>query len=105
MLRTHRDDMSDPDGTMSVFEKRGGGELNPESLSATFRRLVDHARVSSITISGLRHTHAAIALTGGLNPLVVSERLGHKDTSITARIYLHGSEESDRAAAGGSNRL
>ncbi len=45
-----------------VFEKRGGGELNPESLSNTFRRLVGHADVSPITLAGLRHTHAATAV-------------------------------------------
>jgi integrase len=72
-----------------VFEKHGGGELNPESLSITFARLVDHAEVSATTISGLRYTHAALALKGGVNPLVVPKRLGHSTSATTYDMYGH----------------
>jgi integrase len=72
-----------------VFEKRGGGELNPESLSNTFRRLVEHAGVSPITIAGLRHTHAALLFRAGVSPLVVSKRLGHSTFATTQDMYGH----------------
>jgi integrase len=52
-----------------------------------------------IRLHGLRHTMASLALRNGVDIATVSERLGHADTNITARIYLHGSKESDRAAA------
>ncbi len=45
------------------------------------------------------HTMASIALRNGTDIATVSEQLGHVDTGITARTYLHGSKESDRAAA------
>ncbi len=47
------------------------------------------AAVTPITISGLRHTHAAMALKAGVNPLVVSKRLGHSSTAITHDLYRH----------------
>lgn len=89
VLRDHRRASAAADDTSPVFEKRSGGELNPESLSKTFARLVDHAKVSSLTISGLRHTHAAMALKGGVNPLAVSKRLGHSTSATTHDMYGH----------------
>ena len=50
-------------------------------------------------LHGLRHTHASLLILAGVDIATVSERLGHADANITARIYLHGSKESDRAAA------
>ena len=35
----------------------------------------------------LRHTHATLALTAGIHPKVVSERLGHATVSITLDTY------------------
>ena len=89
LLNDHRRAPGATDDTSPVFQQRAGGELNPESLSKTFARLVDHAQVSSLTIGGLRHTHAAIALKGGVNPLVVSKRLGHSTSATTHDMYGH----------------
>jgi integrase len=89
VLRTHRADSGHPVDDVPVFEKRGGGELNPESLSITFARLVEHAGVPALTISGLRHTHAALAFKAGVNPLVVSKRLGHSTSATTYDMYGH----------------
>ncbi|HDR8066083.1 tyrosine-type recombinase/integrase [Bacillus thuringiensis serovar fukuokaensis] len=40
-------------------------------------------------IHDLRHTHATIILKQGVNPKIISERLGHTDISLTLRIYSH----------------
>lgn len=89
VLRDHRRASGATGDTSPAFEKRGGGELNPESLSITFARLVEQAGVSRLTIGGLRHTHAAMALKGGVNPLVVSKRLGHSTSATTHHMYGH----------------
>ncbi len=89
LLRAHRANASQPDADGTVFERRGGGDLNPESLSTTFARLVEHAGVPALTIGGLRHTHAALAFKAGVNPLVVSKRLGHSTSATTHHMYGH----------------
>jgi integrase len=89
LLRAHRANSGHPVDEVPVFEQRGGGELNPESLSTTFAVLVERAGVSALTISGLRHTHAAMAFKAGVNPLVVSKRLGHSTSAITYDMYGH----------------
>ncbi|WP_067138642.1 tyrosine-type recombinase/integrase [Microtetraspora malaysiensis] len=42
-----------------------------------------------IRLHDLRHTHATIMLIAGVNPKIVSERLGHSTVSITLDIYSH----------------
>lgn len=41
----------------------------------------------------LRHTAGSLKLDHGVTLTNVSEVLGHADTEITARIYLHGSDQ------------
>ncbi|WP_194946746.1 tyrosine-type recombinase/integrase [Bombilactobacillus apium] len=42
-----------------------------------------------ITFHGLRHTHASILISKGVDVDYIAERLGHSDTSITLRVYIH----------------
>jgi len=82
-----------------IFTTPTGGRLRPDFATRRLKKLVSEAGLPWITLHGLRHTMASIALQNGTDIATVSERLGHADTSITARIYLHGSKESDREAA------
>ncbi|MGO3411824.1 MAG: site-specific integrase, partial [Leuconostoc falkenbergense] len=42
-----------------------------------------------ISFHGLRHSHASMLITKGVAVEYISERLGHKDISITQKTYLH----------------
>ena len=59
-----------------VFTRANGEQLHPERISALFRRLVRAAALPPIPLHGLRHTYASIALAKGVNPAIVSRRLG-----------------------------
>ena len=50
-------------------------------------RAVERAEVQTITPHDLRHTCASLAVSSGANVLAVSRMLGHKDPSVTLRIY------------------
>lgn len=43
--------------------------------------------MQTITPHDLRHTCASLAVSSGANVLAVSRMLGHKDASVTLRIY------------------
>ena len=82
-----------------VFSGEGGRPIRPDYVTKRLKRLVKDAGLEWIRVHGLRHTMASLALQSGTDIATVSERLGHSDTNVTARIYLHGSMESDRLAA------
>ncbi len=72
-----------------VFHRPDGSCLRPETVSATFLRRQKKLDVPRLTLKGLRHTWATLALEQGIHPRVVQERLGHSTIAITLGIYSH----------------
>ena len=60
-----------------VFTQANGTPIDPESITRDFRGIVDRSGLPYLTLHGLRHAHATLALAAGVNPKIVSERLGH----------------------------
>ena len=73
--------------------------MRPETVSRHFRLLSRRAGPPLIRFHDLRHTSASLALTAGVAMRVVSDRLGHTTTSITADRYTHVSPAVSRRAA------
>jgi len=65
----------------------------------SFARLCKTSDVRRVTFHGLRHTCATLLLAAGEPVHVVSERLGHRDVSITLNTYPHVLEAHARGAA------
>jgi integrase len=72
-----------------VFTRAEGEHLHPGRVSKLFDAEVRRAGDSRIRLHDLRHTHASIGLAAGVNPKVMSERLGHATVSMTLDIYSH----------------
>ena len=72
-----------------LFHREDGSALRPETVSATFLRRQAKLDLPRITLKGLRHTWATLALEAGIHPKVVQERLGHSTDGITLDIYSH----------------
>jgi integrase len=47
----------------------------------------------------LRHSHATMLVSSGINPKAVSSRLGHSSVGITLDLYAHAQREDDEKAA------
>jgi len=82
-----------------IFTREDGQPLHPERISALFRRLVKAACLPTIPLHGLRHTHATLALSAGVNPRIVSGRLGHATVALTLDVYSHVLPQADAEAA------
>jgi integrase len=82
-----------------VFHQPDGGWLRPDAVSSVFLRRVNRAGLPRITLHGLRHTWATLALEQGIHPRVVQERLGHSTIAITLGIYSHVTPTLDDEAA------
>jgi len=84
-----------------VFADAAGRALDPDGVSARFERLVRESGLPRIRLHDLRHTAATLMLAAGVNPKVVSERLGHASVVITLDTYSHvlPSIQADAAVA------
>jgi integrase len=97
VLRAHRHRMlqerllvgADFDDLGLVFHQPDGGWLRPDAVSEVFLRRVRRYGLPRLTVHGLRHTWATLALEQGIHPRVVQERLGHSTIAITLGIYSH----------------
>jgi len=95
-----------------VFCLEDGQHYHPERFSREFLRKQQQfneahseAPLPRPTIHGLRHTWATIALTNNVHLKVVSERLNHSTTDITASVYSHVTRPIAQGAADLVGRL
>ncbi len=72
-----------------VTAREDGRWIHPDWLTRLFRRHVDAAGLPRIRLHDLRHTHATLLLEAGVNPKIVSERLGHHSVAFTLDTYAH----------------
>jgi integrase len=87
-----------------VFARPDGRPLHPERFSRTFTEQVARHGLPSLSVHGLRHSWATLALKAGVHPKVVQERLGHSTIGITLDVYSHvlpsmETDAADRVAA------
>jgi hypothetical protein len=66
-----------------VFADARGCPLYDSTVRRAFYGIVREAGLEHLRIHDLRHTAATLMLRAGVNPKVVSERLGHAKVSIT----------------------
>lgn len=79
---------------------RDGGWMRPSAASAAYAAVRDELGLDRrTTFHSLRHTHATWCLANGVDLVTVSERLGHADPSVTARVYAHFLDGRDAKAA------
>ncbi|GAA1880517.1 hypothetical protein GCM10009836_72260 [Pseudonocardia ailaonensis] len=77
----------------------GGKALHPDTITEQFNRLVDAAGLPHITLHDVRHTHATMSLRAGVNPKIVSARLGHATVAFTLDTYTADVPDLHHAAA------
>ena len=82
-----------------VFPAENGSIINPDTLSAWFRKFVRRHNLPDVHLHSLRHTAATLLITGGVDIATVSKRLGHADKTTTLNIYTHAVKSADKAAA------
>jgi len=72
-----------------VFSQADGSPFYPNLVTRAFSQLVEEAGIPRLRLHDLRHTHATLMLKQGVNPKIVSERLGHASVTITLDTYSH----------------
>lgn len=89
-----------------IFCLEDGRSYHPERFSREFLRKQHQYNqahpetpLPRLTIHGLRHTWATIALANNVHLKVVSDRLNHSTTHITAEVYSHVTQPIAQDAA------
>jgi hypothetical protein len=72
-----------------VFPSVTGTALDEANVRKAFNRILDAAGLDRRGPHQMRHTNASLLLQDGVPITYVSRQLGHKDASITLRIYAH----------------
>ncbi|MEG7896000.1 site-specific integrase [Bacillus paranthracis] len=66
-----------------------GTPTHKSNIRRVFKFIIKKADIPKIRFHDMRHTHATLLLLQGVNPKIVSERLGHADVRITLDTYSH----------------
>lgn len=78
---------------------KAGGPIHPDTISQWFERFLKESRLPRITLHEVRHTHISYLLNNGMELDAVSKRAGHRDATVTSRIYGHLFEKTKREGA------
>lgn len=92
-----------------VICKSDGQPYDPSYITKNFVRIIHkisiELNIPKVRLHDLRHTHATLLLKAGVNPKVVSERLGHSSVSMTLNTYSHVLPEMQQDAANKLEKL
>lgn len=85
-----------------VFTKTGGGPMRFSTFDYHWRKLRARAVASGLppcAFHDLRHLHATLGLSAGVDPKTISERLGHARVGFTLDTYAHVTGAMQQRAA------
>jgi integrase len=71
-----------------ILTEPDGSPVRPRTLTKRVSAFLK-ANGHSVTLHGLRHSHASHLLASKIHPKVVQERLGHSSIAITMDVYSH----------------
>ena len=60
-----------------------------EAVQHKLKRQAEKSGVKKIRVHDIRHSHVAYLIHQGVQPLIIKERLGHRDIKITLNTYGH----------------
>ena len=76
-----------------IFTNQRGEWVHIHNFIRYFKRFIADYKLKQITPHGLRHTHASLLFSAGVEPKNISDRLGHSTVHITLDLYTHITEE------------
>ena len=76
-----------------IFTNQRGDWVHIHNFIRYFKRFIADHKLKPITPHGLRHTHASLLFSAGVEPKNISDRLGHSTIKITLDLYTHITEE------------
>jgi integrase len=88
-----------------VVSNEVGDPYSPAVLSRYWRDAVKAAGIRHIKLHAARHTCATLMHLQGVPVAVIAAWIGHKDASLTMRLYAHSQDDALRMAGESLNRV
>ncbi|POX98886.1 site-specific integrase [Mycobacterium kansasii] len=88
-----------------VVSNEIGEPYSPAVLSRYWRDTVKAAGVRHIKLHAARHTCATLMHLSGVPVAVIAAWIGHKDASLTMKLYAHSQDDALKAAGDTLNRV
>jgi integrase len=88
-----------------VVSTEVGQPYHPQVLSRYWSDTVKAAGVRHIKLNAARHTCATLMHLSGVPAAVIAAWIGHKDASLTMKLYAHSHDDARRAAGSVLNRV
>ena len=96
-LRTHKQRQEEWKGLVGglyedndlVICTNTGTLQDPRNVVRVMKRLVKCTKLPNIRFHDIRHTHASILISEGVDIVKISRRLGHANPKITLEFYAH----------------
>lgn len=85
----HMHTQDNPDRDKLIFTRADGDPLRLAYPNDKLDEIIRIYNLHSITVHGLRHTHASLQFEARATIKEVQERLGHSDIKMTMNIYTH----------------
>lgn len=86
-------------GNQKLFIQSSSKQLSPATILFWLKKVLKELKLPRVNVHSLRHTNISLQIAAGVPLKVVSARAGHSDTKVTANIYTHMLQSSNRAAA------
>ncbi|MBW7635488.1 site-specific integrase [Bacillus licheniformis] len=81
--------------------------LSTSTIDRRYEKYIKASGVKRIVLHEFRHSHASYLINKNCNPLIISQRLGHKDVAETLNTYSHlyPSQQSEIVAIMDNDKL
>ena len=63
--------------------------ITDRAVQKKMKQKTEEAKLKSIRVHDLRHSHIALLIEKGLQPLIIAQRVGHDSVNTTMNIYGH----------------
>ena len=87
------------DGHYGMPENERLFPIVQEAVQHKMKHQMEKAGVKKIRVHDLRHSHVAYLINKGIEPILIKERVGHKDIRITLNTYGHLYQNQQRKVA------
>lgn len=80
-------------GSKRIFTTDYGADIHPDTPTKIFKKILKKYNLREIKFHSLRHTTVSLMIRKGIQPQLISRKVGHSSVQTTDRIYSHFFED------------